>query len=446
MLALAISLVIISVATTVRAFANASPPLRIPLAVFNGFYMLTSVIGAILVTHPDFQFLWSIAAGGADVGWLLPGSTADYWIIVLAPFIVVNVAAPLLFVRMRAAAIGVARNLGFRVSWPSVAVPGILMLVYCVFNLAQHGYLGLGLLSSDNVGSYRENIQLREAMARELGDAHFGIVYMALPAVCITALVRAARTRSAIWWLLFGALSSGAVFMYLTTLTKSNLLIFFIGVGVAIYMMRLIGLRGVALAAALALLMLSAQEALLAGSGWLEFFATTSNVVMRLSSAIPFYVEVFPQQEPFVGVDYGLGWFGIGPDVSPNLLVFNYMFPKITWVQGAAPAAAHVAAYAQAGLWFSFLTMILVAAVIAFFGALGKVARSALARAAFVGGCVMCYYATQTDFVGTINHSYGYKWWLFGLLSIAAFEIASRWLLSVPRSSAAPSVRESRLP
>lgn len=444
MLEFAIILGILSVAATLHGFANAPLHLRIPLAVFNGFYLLTSVIGAVLVTNPDFQFLWSVAAGGADVDWLLPGDTASYWIIVLAPFIVVNLLAPMLYPRMRPLAIFAARNLGFQVSLPSVALVGVLLVAYCTFNLAQHGYLGVGLLSSENVGFYRENIQLRAAMAQELGNAHFGIVYMALPAVCITALVRAVQTRSASWWLLCGLLCLGAVYMYMTTLTKSNLLIFLIGLGVAIYTLGMIRIKGVAIAAALALLLLSVQEALLAGTGLLELLATLSNVVMRLSSAVPFYVEVFPQQEPFVGIDYGLGWFGIGPEVAPNLVVFNYMFPSITWVQGAAPAAAHVSAYAQAGLWFSLLTLVFVAVFIAFFGMLGNVARSALARAAFVGGGVMCYYATQTDFVGTLNHSYGYKWWLFGLVSVAAVEIIFRWLLTMPRPlpARAVSVRE----
>jgi hypothetical protein len=435
MFELAITLGIAAVVAAVYAFVNAPTHLRIPLAVFNGIYLLTSVIGAILVTNPDFQFLWSVAAGGADVDWLLPGDSSRYWILLLAPFLLVNLVALKVQPWFRPLAVAVSRNMGMQVSLPAVALVGAVMITYCVLNLAQHGYLGIGLLSADNVGFYRENIQLRAAMAQELGAMHFGLVYMGLPAVCVTSLVRAVETRRASWWGLFGLLSIGAVMMYMTTLTKSNLLIFIIALGVAAYTLRMIRVRGIVVAAGLALLLLSVQEALLAGGGLLEFAATASNVVLRLSSAIPFYVEVLPQQEAFVGIDYGLGWFGIGPEVGPNILVFNYMFPSITWVQGAAPAAAHISAYAQAGLWFSLLTMVLVGVVIAFFGALGKAARSALARSAFVGGGVLCYYATQTDFVGTFNHSYGYKWWLLGLFAISGVEFVLRWLLSVPRPS-----------
>jgi hypothetical protein len=437
MFELAITLGIAAAAVVVYAFVKAPTHLRIPLAVFNGIYLLTSVIGAILVTNPDFQFLWSVAAGGADVDWLLPGDTSRYWILLLTPFLLVNLVALIVQPWFRPMAVAVARNLGMQVSQPAVALVGAAMIAYCVLNLAQHGYLGIGLLSAENVGFYRENIQLRAAMAQDLGSLHFGVVYMALPAVCVTALVRAVETGRATWWMLFGLLTVGAVLMYMTTLTKSNLLIFVIALGVAAFTLRMIRVRGIVVAAGLSLLLLSVQEALLAGSGLIEFAATLSNVVLRLSTAIPFYVEVFPQQEAFVGIDYGLGWFGIGPDVAPNLVVFNYMFPSITWVQGAAPAAAHISAYAQAGLWFSILTMVLVGVVIALFGALGKAARSGLARSAFVGGGVMCYYATQTDLVGTFNHSYGYKWWLLGLFAIAGTEIVLRWLLSVPRPALA---------
>jgi hypothetical protein len=432
MLELAIILGLASLATVVHVFRRAGRHLRIPLVMFNGFYFLTSVIGGLLVTSPDFQLVWKLAAGGADVRWLSPGNSATYWVLLFGPFIVTNLTALSLVEVFRPAANAVARNLSMRVSQPAVLLVAAVAVGYCLFNLARNGYLGTSLLGAQNAGFYRENIQLRSAMAASLGDVHFAIVYMILPSLCITSLIYALRTRRASWWLMFGVLSAAAVFMYMTTLTKSNLIIFVTGVGVTAFMLGAIRARGVVLAAVGALVLLMAQEAFLAGRGLLELAAAVSNLVLRLSSAIPFYVEVFPAQEPYVGIDYGLTWFGIGPKASPNLVVFNYMFPDITWVQGAAPAAAHISGYAQAGLWFSLLTMVLVGALIAFLGSLGRAAHAPLARAAFVGGTLMCYYNTQADFVGSFNYSYGFKWWLLGLLAVVTAEWGLRWLLGVP--------------
>jgi hypothetical protein len=419
----------------VCALRHAARPLRIQLAVFNTFYFVTSVIGALLVTNPDFQLIWSLLAGGADVGWLRPGESGRYWILVLAPFVVVNIVALVAYRSFRPLAVATSRNLGLQVSLFSVGCVGAMMIVYCLFNLARHGYLGISLIGSSNAGVFSENIQLRTAMAQELGALHFGIIYMALPAVCITALASAVRARTASWWMMFGVLCLSAVCMYLTTLTKSNLLIFMVALSVAALAFKIIRISGLVLLAGLALVFLTLQDALLTGSGVLEFGGSLANLVMRLSSGIPFYVDMFPEQEPFVGIDYGLGWFGIGPKVAPNLLVFNYMFPDITYVQGAAPAPAHISAYAQAGLTFSLATMAIIGVVLAFFGAVGATARSPLAHSAFVGGAIMCYYMTQADLVGAINVSYGYKWWVFGLLSILAAEVSLRWLLGRPEGS-----------
>jgi|SRR6185295_15471950 len=437
MLAFAIVLALVGLTVSAHVFAAAPSSLRVALAVYNGFYLLTSVAGAVLVTHPDFQLVWMLVFPGMDVTWLTPGGSIRYWVLVLGPLIVVNLVALRCYAPFRGAAMAAARNLDTQVSMISVALVGVTMVAYCLTNLATHGYLDAGLLGAGNAGIYRENIQLRAEMARVLGDMHYGFIYMGIPAVCITAFIRALQLRRASWWLLTACLFAALCVLYVTTLTKGNIIVFFVALGVAAYLMGAIRIRGIVMAGLSSLVVLTALDALLAGSGLLEFAATVSNIVLRLSSAIPFYVDVFPAQEPFVGIDLGLQWFGIGPDLPANLVVFNYMYPKITWVQGAAPAAAHISAYAQGGMAWSLLIMALIGAVIGFFGALGNVARSAIARSAFVGGVIACYYTTQVDFAGVFNHSYGYKWWAAGLLAIAAVEHGLRWFTRPAHHAAA---------
>src|SRR5688572_2114894 len=228
----AVLLGLIGTWVAVRAFVRASKALRIPLAMFNGFYLLTSVIGAALISVPEFQPFWTLTLPGMDTHWLSPGATPTYWMLVLGPFILTNLAAARFQLTFRCAAVGVARNLSIRPSLIAVALVGAAFVGYCFFNLANHGYLGVSLIGAENIGLYRENIQLRAEMARTLGETHYGLVYMAIPAVSVVALLRAFETRSSAWWVLFISVSAAATMLYMATLTKGNLIVFLLALGV----------------------------------------------------------------------------------------------------------------------------------------------------------------------------------------------------------------------
>ena len=94
------------------------------------------------------------------------------------------------------------------------------------------------------------------------------------------------------------------------------------------------------------------------------------------------------------------------------------MYPGITWAQGAAPGAAHLAAYAQAGIWF-------VIATLAFIGwYLSLVAQlkpdTPVGYVLFVQGLVGAYYLTQIAVRGFLTTSYGLIWVLVALLLLLA--------------------------
>lgn len=397
--------------------------LRAPLVVFNAFYILTSVIGASLLANGSVFALWTIAFPSMDARWVYPGGSALYWIIVIGPLIVTNAAAYGFASRFGDSI--AARASAFRMDpgWLACALAGFALVAYCVFNLYVNGYLSAGRVSADSLGAYQANIRLRTEMAATLGDMHYGFIYMAIPAICVIALQKAAGTRRLAWWFLFLSLGTALSLLYLSTLTKSNLLVFGVALAIAAFMERLVGKVGLLVAGVAGLGALAIQTAWLSGSSPLELIGTLTNLVFRVSSGIPFYLAIFPEQHPFVGVDFGLGWFGIGPSAAPNLLVADRMFPADTWVQGAIPAPAHVVAYAQAGVWFSLVTMVLVGAYIAAASGLGRRHRSVVIRSAYIGACIGCYNATQTDAVGVVLHSYGLKWWLFGLMAVCASQL-----------------------
>ena len=135
-----------------------------------------------------------------------------------------------------------------------------------------------------------------------------------------------------------------------------------------------------------------------------------------------------------MGIDLGLGAFGIGPSVPSNQMVANFMYPHETWAQGA-PAAAHVMAYAQAGYPWSFVTMLLMGAWIAVAGEMRRLVRNPVAFSAFIGAVTACYYLSQGDLVGAFNVSYGYKWWIAALLLLIATQRLLELALRAPGSA-----------
>jgi hypothetical protein len=220
--------------------------------------------------------------------------------------------------------------------------------------------------------------------------------------------------------LLFVALTGALIILYAATLTKSNILVFGIEVVVAAQVLGLMRLRGLLVSAIGGTLLLVLLTALLSGSSPLDFAITGYNILFRLASDVPFFLAVFPSQLPFVGIDLGLGQFGIGPTVPTNQVVSNFMFPHETFVQGAAPAAAQVMAYAQAGYPWAFATMILMGVWIAVAGQMRRWVQNPVTFSAFIGSVTTCYYLSQGDLVGAFNVSYGYKWWIGALLLLLA--------------------------
>lgn len=409
---LALTFAVLLTYLVARGVARAPAALRMPLVTFNALYALTTVVGAWAVTNETVRLLWLFTLPGLDADWLSPGGSARYWIVLLGPFFVVNIVA-----------LSAARFLaptGRRLAAWADADPSLVTCVltvvlfcgYCVANLAANGYLSTSLLDADSMGAYRENIQARTQMASTLGQLHFGLLYMAIPAVVIVMLHRAMTTRSIQWWIATLMAAAALTLLFFTTLTKSNVLIFGLAVVMALAALGRIRARGILLAVLGGVLLLTALEFLLSGGSPWAILRTVWNLFFRLASGFPFYMELFPGQLDYLGIDLGLARFGIGPDAAANIVVYNYMFPDDTWVQGAAPAPSHVVAYAQGGLAWSLATMVLVGLWCAVAAALGAAAKSSVGFSLYIGACVGVYYATQTELVGVFDHSYGYKWWV----------------------------------
>lgn len=390
--------------------------------VFNGMYVLTTAIGATILTWPPIREFWALMFPTMDERWLTPGEDWGYWFVLWGPLIATNVAALVAYRHLRKPAVVGARMLRARVDVLAAAIVGLGLCAYCFLNLAYRGHLGAGIFNSSLAGSYRLNIEMRAELFGDLGTLHFAFVYMAIPSIILVAFHGAVRQKSAAWLALMLVLSGLLCFLYAATFTKSNILIFGLELAIAARLLGLIGIWGLVGAGAAGIFVLMVLSSLLAGSSILDVAFNVYNVIFREASGVPFYMGIFPQQVPFSGIDLGLGGFGIGPKVTTNLIVSNYMFPHDTWVQGAVPAAAQISAYAQAGYLWSFVTMLLVGVWIGACGQLGRIARNPVVFSALIGSIVTCYYLSQADLVGAFNVAYGYKWWVAGLLLLIAVQ------------------------
>ncbi len=413
---------LIAITWAIVALRRAPRPVRMPLATFLLFYVITTAVGASLLGIPVIRQLWALTFPRIDARWLAPAEGLGYWLMVWGPLLVTSAAALYLYPRVRRPILIIARTLGRQVDVLPPVIVATAMCVYCFVNLGLHGYLGVSPLSADLLGVYRLNIQLRAEMADVLGTLHFAFVYMGMPAIAILAFYNAVRTRRRAWLGLFVTLSALLAYLYVATLTKANILIYGIEVVVAAQTLGVIRARGLLVAVVTGTLVLSGLTALLSGSSPLDLALTGYNIVFREASDVPFYLAIFPEQIPFVGIDVGLGGFGIGPTIPTNQIVSNFMLPHDTWAQGAAPAAAHVMAYAQGGYVWAFVTMMLVGLWVAVTGQLKRVAHNGVVFSGFVGAVTTCYYLSQADFVGAFNVAYGYRWWLVSLLLVLAVQ------------------------
>lgn len=413
------------------------------MVVFFSLYVLTTAIGATVLAVPLIRDLWTATYPTMDAKWINPGDSWGYWFIVWGPLPACGATAIWCFSRVRRPVTIAARLLAKRIDVLAATLVGGLFCTYCFLNLSAHGYLAVSLLNSQLIGLYRENITLRAEMFGSLGALHFVSIYAGIPAIAVVAFHSAVRTKLLEWWLLFVLLSGALILLYAATLTKANVLIFGIQLVLAAQILGLIRARGLLVAVFGGIGVLTLLSALLGGTDVLDVALTGYNVIFREASDVPFYLAVFPRQLPFVGIDFGLGAFGIGPTVPTNEMVANFMFPHETWVQGAAPAAAPVMAYAQAGYPWALVTMGLMGVWIAVAGQMRRWVANPVTFSVFIGAATTCYYLSQSDVVGSFNTAYGFKWWIAALLLLIGTQRILELALRAPSLHSDASVNST---
>ncbi len=142
---------------------------------------------------------------------------------------------------------------------------------------------------------------------------------------------------------------------------------------------------------------------------YLRYFIS-KGIFFRMASGFPYYTSIFKDPTERCGIEAHTVRRVLGLPPSECVLptkVFSVMYPKTTWITGFAPAPAHVSAYGELGLSWSFAVMALIGLCLGALGAITRLGRGPLYVAFGVASCTFAYYLTQLPLVAAFTYGHG---------------------------------------
>lgn len=404
---------------------------RLVYGVYAFSYFITVVIGAAALGLSRGGF-WDILNFGVETSQLSePGFL--YWCLLFSPFIVVPTVILVVQQFSRNSNEDVSPS-STQVSLPIFAVVFTGFSSYCFAQLYRGGALG-SLLGGLKVQDYRDFILARVDLMSFAKTPFYGVIYMSLPALCCVAMFQMYRTRQMRWRAAFVVSVSITAILSLATMLKGPTLLLFGLLLLAAHALKSLPLTRIIVAGTAAFLGFTAWQGLFY-SAW-SALGTAYMIFFRMAHGYPFYVSLFPRSIPYLGSNYGLAIFGIGGGNNDNLLVFNEMYPRVSWVQGAVAAPAHVRAFAQAGLPYALFALVVVGIVIAALASVRRWKNDPYQFAIFTQAMLVAYYMSQTSVRAVLVESFSI---VFGCVAVCAV-----WLLSRIVLLAAKNVREEEM-
>jgi hypothetical protein len=150
------------------------------------------------------------------------------------------------------------------------------------------------------------------------------------------------------------------------------------------------------------------------------------NLVFRMAIAFPYYVEMFADAAERCGIEDNRIPIIPKQVCFPASKVFSAMYPAVTYVQGQAPAAAHVSAVAELGPWFSLLVIIVSGVAIGIASGFARFCEPVLSAGMIAAASVFAYNLTQVPVVGALTYSQGFVVFLFPVALILATQLMGR--------------------
>lgn len=396
------------------------PAVRLPYGLFCGFYILTSGIGGAVAAVTNGDILDTLG-WGLDLSVLQNINTLSYWTMLYGPLIVPGLTMVVLhdFSLPERSVEGCLKNYRDGLDNSTLLTVFGLFAGYCFGKLALQGQLGSIFMWFTLKSDFLSMMLLRENLMQNLGSIFFGLVYITLPMLSFCALYRLIETRKATWLATFGLLSGSNVLLCMALMQKSPVLLYMVFVGIACVELKLVRWQALGGVAGAFLVILTTLQSFML-EDW-DYFRSINLLTFRMAQSFPYYMSVYPDVIDYAGIDLGLHLFGIGEVARDNLDVFNYMYPDVTWVQGAAPGPSHLRAYAQGGIPFAMLTLVLIGMCLKAVVALRKSIDGPASFAIYISSLVFLYYLTQTSLRESVLSCYGIFWAVVGLVPLMLF-------------------------
>jgi hypothetical protein len=462
-------------------------PIRIPLLTYLIAYTGTTVIGAAgLLDDLGLREFKLHQPMFRPEDYPLVGS-AIYWALLLAPFLLVPLGTVL---GLRAASPNFVDGLaGFVSKDEQSIIPIVYFIVfacamYCLWKLISTGAYFPDLLF-DRALSCNVRLARRTELFGELRYLYYSFAYAVLPMGATLSLLawqeRGGHFHAAMFFILFIAVLYFNVVLFM----KANVVVFFLtllfanvvarasfrslialGLAAAISLLLMQGLLGCyrdssadaltgldtlvvphsvqtassrnherfpdAVRASISAPAAESQSAPVQPGSSLDAVDAAArfvrSIIFRTAASLPYYVQIFSNPDERCGIESNSLPFLPRETCYPATKVGTRINPGE--IQAFQSAPAHVFAYAELGLGYALLVLLLGGCIMGVGWGVACKARSPLFWSAGAAVCVFAYYLTQAGLVGALTHSYGFVWYLFPILAAVAIYALARTIVS----------------
>lgn len=353
-----------------------------------------------------------------------------YWFLVFCPFIII----PCFCIRTRYK-LPKKFVLRFTPSFLVFSISVFVILFIFISEIILTNNIGILTLStlSGSKENYTDYIIGRNDIYATMSNRFFGYLYMTIPFFSHIAVYNAIKTYDKRRWWLFFAISLIA-FITLVSIgvnQKAPLIIFYISILAGISLLLKFNLKYAFIVPLLIFGIVNTLQVFIQGDDGWNILLSIFHTLFRAPASIPFYVNYYPTQLPYVGSDFGIlaNFHMPVKEATDNIEIHTIMwgqhFEKFG-ITGSVAAPFQFRAFAQAGLYFAIFNLILVSLFLRSLGWIYKtklLGNNSVTHAFFAQSLIVLYYLSQTHIKDCLWSSYGILWIILGYILLLAVAI-----------------------